>query len=97
MAIGPDGRIYLLEQSGGTWIKVFEPDGTLIDEWGGTVGFDETSLFDARKIAIAPDGHIFTARAGALLQKFTNEGDFVAAWDRAGEYLLPNPKSSTLR
>ena len=89
LAIGPDGRLYLLEQAGGTWIKVFEPDGTLVKEWGGTVGFDDESLFDARTIAVAPDGHIYTTRAGQLLQKFTNDGEFVAAWDRAGEYLIP--------
>jgi outer membrane protein assembly factor BamB len=89
LAIGPDGRLYLLEQAGGTWIKVFEPDGTLVNEWGGTVGFEDESLFDARALAVAPDGHIFTARFGQLLQKFTNDGEFVAAWDRAGEYLFP--------
>ena len=41
-------------------------------------------------IAVAPDGHIFTARQGALLQKFTSSGEFVAAWDRAGDSLFPD-------
>jgi hypothetical protein len=89
LAVGPDGRLYLLEQAGGTWVKVLEPDGTPVQEWGGTVGFDDESLFDARTIAVAPDGHIFTVRAGQLLQKFTSDGEFIAAWDPAGENLFP--------
>jgi hypothetical protein len=89
LAVGADGRLYLLEQAGGSWIRVYTPDGTLVNGWGGTVGFEDDSLFDARTIAVAPDGHIFTTRPGGLLQKFTNDGEFVAAWDRAGEYLFP--------
>jgi hypothetical protein len=88
LAIGPGGRLYMLEQSGTARIKVYEPDGTLVNEWGGKVGFEEDSLFDARAIAVAPDGHVFTARPG-LLQKFASDGEFVAAWDRAGDALLP--------
>jgi hypothetical protein len=88
LAIGTDGRIYLLEQAGAARVQVFEQDGTLVTAWGGTVGFEEDSLFDARMIAVAPDGRVFTSRPG-LLQQFTSDGVFVAAWDRAGEALFP--------
>jgi DNA-binding beta-propeller fold protein YncE len=87
--IGADGRIYLLEQSGAARIQVYEPGRALVAAWGGTVGMEPESLFDARTITVAPDGHVFTTKPGGLLQKFTSDGEFVAAWDRAGDYLFP--------
>ena len=93
IAIGPDGRLYLLEASAGARVLVYESDGTLVAEWGGTFPvspFDEASLFDAEAIAVAPDGHVFVAGGGGgQLQKFTSDGEFIAAWDRAGDYLFP--------
>ena len=95
LAVGPDGRLYLLEMSGPARVQVLEPDGTLVTEWGGTTGPDETTLFDAQAIAVAPDGHVFIACQGigngpsSRLLKFTSDGTFVAAWTRAGDYLFP--------
>ncbi|HYI15756.1 MAG TPA: NHL repeat-containing protein [Thermomicrobiales bacterium] len=92
IAIGPDGRLYLLEATAGARVLVYEPDGTLVAEWGGTFPSDpfaEESLFDAQSIAVAPDGHVFIAKLGGRLQKFTSDGEFVTVWDRAGDYLLP--------
>ena len=93
LAIGPDGRLYLLEASAGARVLVYAPDGTLVAEWGGTYPsdpFDEASIFGAQAIAVAPDGHVFLASGGGgQLQQFTSDGAFVAGWDRVGDALFP--------
>jgi hypothetical protein len=89
LAVGPDGRIYILETAGRGSVFVVDTDGAPVYEWGGVASGQPGSLFAARAIEVAPDGSVFVAGAGAKLQKFTSDGVLVERWTRIENTLFP--------
>lgn len=88
MAVGADGRIYVLD-SGNHRLQVFEPDGTFVTAWG-SFGTEEGQFNEPWGIAVSEE-HVYVADTwNHRVQKFTLDGDFVDAFGASGS---PDPES----
>ncbi len=75
-----DGTVALLDRFGKR-IRLFDPAGVLVDEWG-TQGKGEDGTFAwPNVIAFAPDGSLYVADEGysvdANIQRFSRKGEFL--------------------
>lgn len=83
LAIGPDGNVYVTD-SGHDRIKVFDPKGRFLREWG-VKGLRLGDLNAVAGIAFDSSGRLHEAdAANHRVQMFTPEGRFL------GEWYLPN-------
>jgi sugar lactone lactonase YvrE len=86
--IDGDGRIWT-SPVGSNGFRVFDPDGTLIEEWG-TAGSGDGELRSgggphALGIAFAPDGGFYVADAGnRRIQRFDKDRQFVRSFGSFG-------------
>ncbi len=82
MDVGADGRIYVLD-SGNHRLQVFEPDGGLVNSWGG-FGTDPGQFNEPWGIAVG-DAYVYVADTwNHRIQKFTLDGEFVDVFGASG-------------
>ncbi len=75
MVVGPDGRVYALDDLNDV-VRVLEADGTPVR--------DVPVAFDARSIAAgppAPDGQIFALREPGVIERYADDGRITARLD----------------
>ena len=82
MAVGPDGRIYVLD-SGNHRLQVFDEDGTFVSSWGG-FGAEPGQFNEPWGIAVG-DEYIYVADTwNHRIQKFTLDGSLVGVFGASG-------------
>jgi DNA-binding beta-propeller fold protein YncE len=92
LAVGPDGRIWVIDASRGT-IELLAPDGTFLESWGAPGAGDGQFNFssgihpnESGDIAFAPDGSFYIADSGNFrVQKFAADRSFLLSWGEEGE------------
>lgn len=80
VAAGPDGNVYVV---GWDSVQVYQPDGTLIQGWGGRGNAPGEFYFinSVGSIALDPQGSVYVVDNGnRRIQKFTTIGQFVTEW-----------------
>jgi hypothetical protein len=87
LAIGPEGRIYVLDDLADV-VRVYEPDGRPVR--------DVPVVFDARALAAgpeSPDGAIFVLREPGSIERYADDGRITARLDGRP---LPSSDATTL-
>ncbi|MDX1413534.1 MAG: TIGR03663 family protein [Candidatus Promineifilaceae bacterium] len=89
MAVGPDGRIYVLDSSNHR-VQVFDEFGLPLSEWG-SFGEGAGQFNEPWGIAI-DDTYVYIADTwNHRIQKFTLDGDFVTSFGASGS---PSPENA---
>jgi predicted membrane-bound mannosyltransferase/DNA-binding beta-propeller fold protein YncE len=93
LAVAEDGTLYIAD-TGNHRIQIMSPDGTLVNSWGTFSGDIPVpaagAFFEPWGIALGPEGSVYiTDTWNHRVQKFTSEGEFVAAWGSLGQAETP--------
>jgi uncharacterized protein (TIGR03663 family) len=84
VAVGPDGRIYVVEGKPAR-VSVFNADGSFVSSFGGP-GQGDGQFQEPWGIAVAPDGNIYVADTwNHRIQYFDPSGKFLGKWGRLGD------------
>ena len=84
MAVGPDGRIYVVEGKPAR-VTVFNADGTFATSWGQP-GQGDGQFQEPWGIAVAPDGNVYVADTwNHRIQYFDPSGKFLGKWGKLGD------------
>jgi sugar lactone lactonase YvrE len=82
MAVGPDGRIYVLD-SGNHRVQVFDELGQVQSSWGASG--TEPGLFNEPWGIAVDESHVYVADTwNHRIQKFSLDGEFVASFGMSG-------------
>jgi len=82
VAIGPDGSIYVGDQSSHV-VQVFSPDGSFVREVG-SAGFRPGQLEHVGAIAVAPDNTLIVADGSNRIDRFDPSGRLIGSFGTAG-------------
>lgn len=89
IAAGPDGSIYVAD-TGGFRIEKFTPDGQFLTAWGQLGKIEDNTALPGTfneiwGLAVDADGFVYASDTwNHRIQKFTADGEFVAAWGTFG-------------
>src|SRR5205823_9624124 len=84
MAMGPDGRIYVVEGKAAR-VSVFNADGTIGASWGGP-GSGDGQFQEPWGVAVAPNGNVYVADTwNHRIQYFDPNGKFLGKWGKLGD------------
>jgi predicted membrane-bound mannosyltransferase/DNA-binding beta-propeller fold protein YncE len=94
VAVDSAGKIYVAD-SGNNRVQVFNPDGTLLHQWGTTCKIDTGEgclsptgpgqFNEPWGIAVGQDGSVYVSDTwNHRIQKFSNDGQFLTAWGTFG-------------
>lgn len=84
VAVGPDGRIYVVEGKAAR-VSVFNADGSFAMSWGGA-GQGDGQFQEPWGIAVAPDGNVYVADTwNHRIQYFDPNGKFLGKWGKLGD------------
>ena len=89
IAADSSGNVFVTD---GARVQKFTADGDFVRAWG-SLGFGDGEFRNAFGIAVAPDQTVYVGNAGldgadktANIQRFTNDGVFLARWATFGEF-----------
>jgi DNA-binding beta-propeller fold protein YncE len=83
VAIGPDGSVYVGDQSSSV-VQVFDPSGTFLREVG-VAGVRPGELGAVGAIAVAADNTLFVAEGTNRIDRFDAAGNLLASFGRGGD------------
>jgi outer membrane protein assembly factor BamB len=97
--VDAQGNLWVVD-AGSNQIKIFAPDGSLLDRWDGTGGGGETFKFIQNTSAMAGDvafdaqGNIYVVgRGGQRVQKYAPDRTLITSWGgfgtKDGEFMDP--------
>ena len=82
VAIGPDGAVYVADQSSNV-VQVFGPDGGFLREVG-IAGTRPGQLGSVGAIAVAPDNTLYVADGSNRIDRYGSSGQFIGSFGSAG-------------